>query len=891
MVLLTVASCSLGAEEAYPSYGASPDQVLVLYNADWKKDVDGSDPGQDSKEVADYYVQMHTDPVTGKKPYLLGLNCTHGKQHLNDWVIPEESQDNRDGVVFIGKGEGPEAGEWARDSRFVELVIDPGDDDIAWETVQLWCESDLMPERKAADPVVSGAPRREGRKEIYPGIEEGKPRCYRFDAHELARGTVGVRLTAKNRSGKTVRDLKVQYYDRDDFRFSAFGKDGIADEKNFQEDVAIPVKRFLEESNHAEKDGAGLKTHILYMVVCHGLPFSCEGVFGIERGVTPNPSDHGDLGSMEQRLQTLYYGWGTRIAAPVISMYMFGGPDSEKGVRNYRITSGMRYPMVGQRWNPYMHPDTYSSLGGNKTPAFTRLSPLSERRKQLPAFAFSYGVTRIDGQGPAEAKRLIDYSLYASAYLRPEMDAAVRKQLQKENKKEITNLPERIALAEKENKWGKEELETLGFIPVSKHSKEGIPFLMRQSSADIPEVNGKTDPTAGATYSGYYPGGMDRTVVSSNGWNMGRSADIWQQVDSGVTVSACGGPAYGGGPHITNATFWDNHILMRYLFRGRDLGECFLLSTYYVNWSTSLVGDPLYHPDLSKTQIDRESPKVAAKADISVRLVPTMKQFAGRITVPVLSTGKAPEVALLSVHYGKEGQKMKRADGEQIYSTRPSVILGDLEPETTYHYKPELTDPYGNRSALADSDGSLRFTTPANKEEVASQSAKRRGDKWEFDLFKMPGVSDQGTISVEFKAGKNGLIPSIGSKQFNFSANPWSDGRMDLSLEVGGPARRWFVASVLGEGENALLVIRWRRFPLTREVLLVAGDGTEFSLVADVRTPWENRVLRGGVEIKEGYGVKVVSAKMQNNALVASESASMITVPPTRKTEWQQANK
>jgi len=110
---------------------ASPDQVLVLYNADWQKDVDGSEPGQDSKEVAEYYVKMHTDPVTGKKPYLLGLKCVHGKKHLthkkhlNHWVIREKSQDNKDGIIFVGKGRGPRAEEWARDSRHVEIVLDP----------------------------------------------------------------------------------------------------------------------------------------------------------------------------------------------------------------------------------------------------------------------------------------------------------------------------------------------------------------------------------------------------------------------------------------------------------------------------------------------------------------------------------------------------------------------------------------------------------------------------------------------------------------------------------------------------------------------------------------------------------------------------------------------
>jgi len=48
------------------AHAVTPSQVLVLYNADWKAD----DPGQDSKEIADHYISMHTDPDTGGKPYV-----------------------------------------------------------------------------------------------------------------------------------------------------------------------------------------------------------------------------------------------------------------------------------------------------------------------------------------------------------------------------------------------------------------------------------------------------------------------------------------------------------------------------------------------------------------------------------------------------------------------------------------------------------------------------------------------------------------------------------------------------------------------------------------------------------------------------------------------------
>ena len=159
--------------------------------------------------------------------------------------------------------------------------------------VEIWCRSDQNGEKKLVSPIVSGIPWKKGRKFVYPDIEEDKGRCYRFDAHELFRRTVWVILKAKNRSGELIRNLKLKYYDRDDFRFSLRGQDRIVNEKHFQEDVAIPVKEFLEDHANALPDGTLLRDHILYIVICHGLPFSCEGVLGIERGMTSRAADHG----------------------------------------------------------------------------------------------------------------------------------------------------------------------------------------------------------------------------------------------------------------------------------------------------------------------------------------------------------------------------------------------------------------------------------------------------------------------------------------------------------------------------------------------------------------------------------------------------------------------
>jgi hypothetical protein len=372
---------------------------------------------------------------------------------------------------------------------------------------------------------------------------------------------------------------------------------------------------------------------------------------------------------------------------------MGGGPDAEKGVANHIITTAMRYPLAGFRWNPYMHPDTYSFLGKdrNKPPHYYSIPSLSERRKMLPDYVFAYAVTRIDGGTVEEAKRIIDYSIYASRYLRPEMDCTVRKKLKREKKNAMDDMEARLKTAEEENLWGAEELKTLGFRVVSLY-EHGLPFMVMPRGL----TEGKCDEGLPKWQeSGFYPGGMGRQVVSSNGWNWGNSA-IWQYLKKGVTVSACGAPAYDGGPHITNATFWDNRILMRYLFRGKDLGEAFLLSSFYVNWSTSLLGDPLMHPDLRKTVSDNTPPSVE---DISVTVNYGADGYSATIKTTVGNSYEDPEVALLSVScLDARGQEITGAT--DLFSRRPSLQLKSLAPDMDYVCKATFHDPYDNVTTI-----------------------------------------------------------------------------------------------------------------------------------------------------------------------------------------------
>lgn len=268
-----------------------------------------------------------------------------------------------------------------------------------------------------------------------------------------------------------------------------------------------------------------------------------------------------------------------------------------------------------------------------------------------------------------------------------------------------------------------------------------------------------------------------------------------------------------------------------------------------------------------------------------------MGNYTGTMTIPVISTKRDPEVARLKVFYSKEGENVEQISYWPIYSTQPCVILRDLEPEATYVYRPILTDPYGNSTDLTRVFGQLSFRTgPVPDRKVLVRKAKKRNKGWEIDLLRLRKLSEHGTIKVEFIAGEDGLMPSIVSGNLNLKIGKGSKGQIWVSMQIEGPTQKWHLKAPLQEGEKAILILRWRRFPLTREALLQAEDGTELTLVADVRTPWEERKLRGPIMIKEEHQVKVLSARIWNDSLPASSVACGITVLPIEEAVWRSAN-
>ncbi len=682
-------------------YKAAPDQVLVLYNADWQSKTPvlkkTQNIGNESEELAKYYARMYTDPTTGKRPYLLGLKCRHKKfdRDLNNWYIKEASNDNANAIRYKGKGRAPQE-PVLRDLRRVEIKIDEPVPDL--ESIQLSIRSKLTNENITVPKAAAGGVKAKG---YY--IKKNKASyLLTLDASRFFSGSVTVFFSIKDKKGKTIKSLKLAYYDYLDFEFSERGLDGVADDKILEEDVLEPVRDFLEDPKNALPSGVLLKDHILYIVVMRGMPISAKGVYGAERGATANRGDHGVRGSLQQRLQTIYYDWEGRFRPPVVVMPMKEGPDSASGVVSYVITTALRSSQTGLRWNPYMHKDAYAYTSRRvREPDFYQLAPLRVKREMVMPGQFAYGVTRIEGHDLEDAKRIIDYSLYASKYLRPEMDCRVRAGLAKENKKEITDLTERMRRVEKEGLWGADELKALGFITqidkgnYKDHKGQGVPFMARPPGEDGSCGKGK-DEKADWSVAGFYPGGMHRHVESSNGLNYSRSS-VWRLLKQGVTLTAAGAPAYSGGPHITNATFWDNRILMRYLLRGRDLGGALLNSTLYVNWSTSLIGDPLMHPDLSKTVVDNIPPEI--DGEISVESYAEFRKVFLEIKAKLKHTRTAPEVALLKATLvGASGDKVTAVS--PLYSARPKLTVEGLRPDSEYSLTVTLVDPYGNETKL-----------------------------------------------------------------------------------------------------------------------------------------------------------------------------------------------
>ena len=297
----------------------------------------------------------------------------------------------------------------------------------------------------------------------------------------------------------------------------------------------------------------------------------------------------------------------------------------------------------------------------------------------------------------------------------------------------------------------------------------------------------------------------------------------------------------------------------------------------------------MYHPDLSRTIVDTNPPKVASKSDIKIKLVPAMGKFAGQITLPVVSTKDNPEVATLQVFYKKRQDADEMVSRWRIYSTRPLAVLRNLAPNSIYHYRPVLTDPYGNSVDLSEQIGPLSFETgdlPETK--LSTRIGKKRNRHWEISLLKRKQFSESGTLEVMYSSEVDGvLLPAVRSDDIEIAA---LRGQSSNPFVIGGPSRGWVKKPSIPRGDNITMIIRWRRFPLTRELLFRAGNGQEFTYAADVRTPWQSMTLKDPIKVFEQKNLTIHSVTLFDDAFPASEEAYGVSVPPFDTAAWKKAH-
>ena len=839
----TMILCCMFCAVCFAAAAAAPDQVLVLYNADYRIDQDDSEPGQDSREVAEYYVGRHTDPATGRKPWILGVTCIHGKDHLNQFRLPEDSSDNLYGLEFVGEGEPPK--RWpVADSRQAQMKIP---------------KADLEKVNLTTVTITVGRPDGSAKKVIFDqgaalkgyGVTETDQdgRLYSFDAKQAMRGTIEVVLEAKDKQGEPATSQRYTFYDIDDFALSITGIDKVRDDKNYLEDIELQVKDFLEDPKNATADGTLLKDHILYIVVCHGLPKVVTSIYGVGRGTGESLGDFGNGSSLQQRLMLayldppainyLYIGHGSTMARMPFERGLparfikYTRPFGLDGLRRQVLCNALAYGLLGN-FNPYMHPGTFSNndvkdmydQARYADPKHRLKPPLyksqqdqpphftTQTRKAHPKASFLYWCMRIDGRSPAIAKAQVDGAIYGTRYFTPSQGQCYNRL--------AGPLPIQPAV-----RLGLDELKELGFSLQPELNKPPAvierPLLFSAFFSDGPRY---VEEGEIAGQSGVLPGGIIHAIKSANGWmnNEDQFATYLEKmIEAGATVTAGLGGV--GGAHITSASWWDDRIFYYHLFRGYELGEVLLMSTTYLDWVTAYIGDPLYRPNVLVNKPDTTPP--ALDGPIAVEVLPAKDSYCAILTAKLKQTPSNPEMAEMAADYGADRNKTNVTSNWR-FSAQPHVILTGLKAGSTCYYTVHLSDGYAN-ATKADGSFKVPAGTPSKllHEDAPPADGKTKplaAPKDGTPLF----AGEAGRIDIEFTPQKNSFeLAQMGGLA-------WDSSR----LRVGSGTAQMHDPLKFEAGRRYRISARWRRRPLTREVYLIAADGTEFLAASNHSIPW-----------------------------------------------------
>jgi hypothetical protein len=644
----------------------SPSQVLVLYNADWKKDEPLTDLGQDSKEIADHYVYMHTDPKTGEKPYMLGLSCTHAAKHLKDSHLNadhllEQSADNASGVVLTHQKNPLKTGQDLRDSRALEFIF-PKNEKAAWRIETLKIR--LVQDRKDAVLLVeNGQSQQGGRVQVQ---QEG-PWNVRTNARGFLKGSFTAVATCKDVSGKEY-EWKAEYGDFIEVAFSRTGPDGERDDAVYLQDIEAQVKTFLENKDHARPDGTLLKDHILFIVICYGLPRTTVATYGIARGITELINNYGAIISLEQRLQVMYYNLEAVSGVtpqplrfqnfPPFTAFYFRAPQAR--------------PLYGLAANPFLHPMVYNKEKGDFDKLPDPVSFSVESRKRFPNQHLFF-VMRIDAPSPMQARSLIDRAVYASRYDLSDLGRVGSVVKSDEEKK--AGAIERYPIA----KWlQKKGYHHLYYGGAGRNRLEFLRVAAGQGFLNRAPV--------------YLPGGIGATVISHNSWGKG---ELVKDLAMGVTATAGAGRSYRGAPHIHDKSWWDDEILYPFFMRGRTLGEALLMNQAHLEWITTFVGDPLYCLAQAKGK-DEVAPLIDRNRDVHFFI---QKGIAGNsevwMQIELKNTPEAPETSQVKVIFDGRDEIIS-----QTFEAMPYAKIGKPKDSCGHIIRLEITDPCFNRFTM-----------------------------------------------------------------------------------------------------------------------------------------------------------------------------------------------
>jgi hypothetical protein len=678
LFLLALFSCR-GLAFAESPADVSPSQILVLYNADLRARHPLISSAQDSLAVAEHYARMHTDPVTGEKPYLLGLtDGRSSKSLLSDDHLEEESNDNGCGVVYRphdSKRSVPACE--MRDSRLVEVVLP--ESEVPWDldTLGLEIESDDSSNRARFLLVENGS-------SLYPD----KVRVRRdgdWQIRALGGFFIQGPLTAKARCGNVqgdVHEWSAEYKDIQHASWSSTGLDGIRDDQNYLDFVETPIKAFLEDPSNARPDGTLLKDHVLYIVVCRGLPRTVSAPYGIATGVGLQLRDYGSEIDFCQRLQLMYYDFENLHRNEVQPMRFAPASASTKSAfTNILLRTRLSMPLQGVDINPFLHPAAYRTGGGQTgidVPRFTSVSRAMRPDRHL------FFAMRIDGQTPLEAMELVDRAVYASSYAGPEMGVLADVPLSQAVER-IGEIGERTPA---------KPFWDLGYRHLFQHPKGRVRLDLFRLTPDCGFFN--SGPV-------FLPGGIAAFVQSNQGWNM-QDSRFHKHLMQGVTMTA--GSARVDPrktPHIHSHSFWDEAVFYPALREGRPVGEILLSNQLHLGWITSFVGDPLYRLPL-EPQKPTGMTGLTWEKNVRVASVRDAEHGNGYLVMADLGSS-AHEPRLAQMRLGRiedEGDEVKKHLFER-FSSRPCVFVPKREVRKDDLWRLELMDPFGNTAMLTGS--------------------------------------------------------------------------------------------------------------------------------------------------------------------------------------------